>query len=322
MILVTGGAGYIGSHVNKELNKQGYETVIFDNLSAGHKELVKWGTLVIGNLANIDEIAKVFEDYPIEAVLHFAAFTSVGESMVKPSEYYRNNLVCTLNLLDVMRKASVNKIIFSSTAATFGNPLRSVIDEHHPQVPINPYGRTKLMIEHMLADFDRAYGIKYTALRYFNACGADPGGDIGEVHIPETHLIPIILEVAQRKREKMVINGNDFSTPDGTCIRDYVHVYDLATAHLLALKRLLAGENSDVFNLGNGKGFSNKEVVDAVKEVTGINFEVLYGPRREGDPAVLVAGSEKAQQVLGWRPIYTDLKKIIETAWNWQKSHT
>lgn len=318
MILVTGGAGYIGSHIIKLLNQEEYETVVVDNLVQGHRELVKWGHFEEVDLGDKEKLAAVFKKYPIEAVIHFAALASVGESVVNPDKYYRNNMANTLNLLEVMKEYGVKKIVFSSTAATFGNPVKDLIDETHPQNPINPYGRTKLMMEKMMADFDRAYGMKYVALRYFNAAGCDPESEIGEWHVPEGHLIPIVMEVAMGKREKMTINGNDFPTPDGTCVRDYVHVTDLASAHLLALKKLMDGGGSDNFNLGNGSGFSNKQVVEMVKKVTGKEFEVVYGPRREGDPAILVADSRKAKEVLGWKPKYADLETIVRTAWEWR----
>lgn len=311
MILIVGGAGYIGSHINKELTKQGYKTVVFDSLVKGHKEAVKWGDFFEGDLGNVENIREVFKKYPIEAVLHFAAFIEVGESVKDPQKYYKNNVANTLNLFQVMLENNVKKIIFSSTAATFGNPQYTPIDEKHPQIPINPYGQAKLMIEKVLADYDVAYDLKYVALRYFNACGADLDTEIGENHSPESHLIPLVLDAAIGKREDIKIFGTDYPTPDGTCVRDYIHVVDLAQAHILALKYLLDGGNSDNFNLGNGKGFSVKEVIDVVKKITGHDFKVTEVERRAGDPPTLVADSKKAKEILKWAPRYADLETII-----------
>jgi len=319
MILIVGGAGYIGSHINKELNKQGYKTIVFDSLVKGHQEAVKWGEFYKGDLENIEDIRGVFKKYPIEAVLHFAAFIEVGESVKDPQKYYKNNVANTLNLFQVMLENDVKKIIFSSTAATFGNPQYSPIDEKHPQTPINPYGQAKLMVEKVLADYDLAYGLKSVALRYFNACGADLDGEIGENHSPESHLIPLILDAALGKREDIKIFGTDYPTPDGTCVRDYIHVNDLAQAHILALKKLMDGGESDRFNLGNGSGFSVKQVIEVAKKVTGVDFKVTEVERRAGDPPELVADSTKAKQVLKWQPQYADLETIISSAWNWHK---
>lgn len=319
MILIVGGAGYIGSHINKELNKAGYKTVVFDNLSKGYKQAVKWGELFEGDLSDINQIREVFKKYPIEAVMHFAAFIEVGESVKDPQKYYQNNLKNTLNLLQVMLENDVKKIIFSSTAAIFGNPEYTPIDEKHPQNPINPYGQAKLMVEKVLNDYDVAYGLKHVALRYFNACGADVDGEIGECHNPESHLIPLILDAAIGKREDIKIFGTDYETEDGTCVRDYVHVTDLASAHVLALKHLLEGNESEKFNLGNGIGFSVRQVIDAVKEVTGKDFKVTESERRPGDPAVLVASSAKIKEKLGWNPVYADIKTIIDSAWKWHQ---
>ncbi len=319
MILIVGGAGYIGSHVNKLLNKNGFETVVLDNLEKGHKEAVKWGKLEIGDISKIEEIEAVFNKYPIEAVCDFASYIEVGESVKDPEKYYLNNVKNTLNLLSVMRKHKVNKIIFSSTAATFGMPEKIPISEDDVQKPINPYGKTKLMIEEIFKDYDAAYGLKFVVFRYFNACGADKDGEIGEWHIPESHLIPILLEVAQGKREFFQLNGTDYATEDGTCIRDYVHVEDLALAHLLGLKHLLQNGESKFYNLGSGKGYSNKQVMETAKKITGVDFKVVYGPRRPGDPDKLLASSEKIKSELGWKPIYDNLEEIISTAWKWQK---
>jgi len=319
MILIVGGAGYIGSHINKELAKQGYKTVIFDSLVKGHKEAVKWGEFFEGDLNNIESIREVFKKYEIEAVLHLAAFIEVGESVKDPQKYYLNNVKNTLNLLQVVLENDVKKIIFSSTAATFGNPQYIPIDEKHPQMPINPYGQAKLMVEKVLADYDVAYGLKYVVLRYFNACGADLETEIGENHSPESHLIPLILDAALGKREDIKIFGTDYPTPDGTCIRDYIHVTDLAEAHVLALKYLIDGGTSDCFNLGNSTGFSVKEVINVAKKITGVDFKVVEVERRVGDPPVLVADSKKAREILKWEPKYFDLETIVSSAWNWHK---
>ena len=319
MILIVGGAGYIGSHINKELTKQGFKTVVFDNLVTGKKELVKWGEFFEGDLGKIEDIEAVFKKYPIEAVLHFAAFKAVGESVVDPQKYYFNNVSNTLNLFKVMKDNGVNKFIFSSSAATFGNPQYVPIDEKHPQSPINPYGETKLMVEHIMRDYSNAYGFKYVALRYFNACGADLDGEVGEWQGTSSNLIPMVLDAAIGAREEIGIFGTDYPTPDGTCVRDYVHVTDLADAHVLALKYLMDGGESDCFNLGNGKGFSVKEVVDMAKKVTAIDFKVTEKDRRPGDPPELIADSKKAKEILKWEPKYFDLETIVKSAWNWHK---
>ena len=319
MILIVGGAGYIGSHINKELTKQGYKTVVFDNLSSGRKELVKWGEFFQGDLGNIENIREVFTKYPIEAVLHFAAFKAVGESVTNPQKYYKNNVANTLNLFQVMMENKVNKFIFSSSAAVFGNPQYIPIDEKHPQNPINPYGETKLMVEHIMRDYDTAYDFKYVALRYFNACGADLDGELGEWQGTSANLIPLVLDAAIGAREDIKVFGTDYPTLDGTCIRDYIHVTDLAEAHVLALKYLMDINESNVFNLGNGKGFSVKEVVDMAKKVTGVDFKVTEVERRAGDPPELIADSKKAREILKWEPKYFDLETIVSSAWNWHK---
>lgn len=318
-VLVCGGAGYIGSHVNKQLNKEGYETVVFDNLVYGHREAVKWGHFVQGDLKNFDEIEEVFRKYKIDAVFHFAAYAYVGESVENPEKYYYNNVANTLNLLHVMRKYGCNKIIFSSTCATYGEPEQVPITENMTQNPINPYGASKLMVERIFEDYSKAYGIEFVVLRYFNAAGVDPEGEIGESHTPETHLIPLVLDAASGKRQDIKIFGTDYDTPDGSCIRDYIHVYDLATAHLLALHYLEEGNESDFFNLGNTLGTSVLEVVKSVKKVTGREFTVTMTDRRAGDPAKLVGSSEKAQKVLGWKPIYGEIDIIVEHAWKWHE---
>lgn len=317
MILIIGGAGYIGSHVNKELTAQGYETVVFDNLSYGHREFVKWGIFEPGDLGNIQDIVRVFKKYPIDAVMHFAAFTYVGESVENPQKYYLNNLRNTLNLLEVMLEENVKTMVFSSTCATYGEPQEIPITEDHPQNPVNPYGRGKLMVEQILEDYSSAYDLRYASLRYFNAAGADPDGEIGELHQPETHLIPLILDAASGKRDHIQIFGTDYPTPDGTCIRDYIHVLDLADAHIRALKYLKNRGKSDVFNLGNGQGFSVKEVIRTAQEVTGKKVKAVETHRRPGDPPILVGSSKKASDILGWQPKYADLSLILQTAWNW-----
>lgn len=317
-ILVVGGAGYIGSHVVKMLAAQGYNPVVYDNLSKGHREAVQGHLFEPGDLGDKARLTEVFKKYGIEAVMHFAAFIEVGESVKEPSKYYHNNVAKVLNLLDAMRENAVRYFVFSSTAATFGEPVHPKIDETHPQKPINPYGNTKLMVEKMLEDFDTAYGLKSVALRYFNASGADDSGEIGESHTPETHLIPLVLQAAAGKRPSISVFGTDYPTPDGTCVRDYVHVNDLARAHILALEKMAKENQSLRYNLGSGNGQSVAELITQAKEVTGVDFKVEYKGRRAGDPAVLVADSAKATRELDWKPQY-DLKQIIQTAWNWER---
>ena len=318
-VLICGGAGYIGSHTNKLLSRQGYDTVIFDNLVYGHKEAVKWGTFIQGDLKNQKEIEEVFQKYPIDAVLHFAAYAYVGESVQEPEKYYYNNVVNTLNLLNVMRKHRCDKIIFSSTCATYGEPEKVPITEEMPQKPINPYGETKLTVERIFRDYEKAYGLKYVVLRYFNAAGADPDGEIGESHNPETHIIPLVMDAVSGKKPDIKVFGTDYPTPDGSCVRDYIHVTDLAQAHLLALQYLEKGGESDCFNLGNEKGTSVLEIISAVKRVTGRDFTVTPSPRRPGDPAVLVGSSEKARRILGWEPKFADIDIIVDHAWKWHR---
>lgn len=320
-ILVTGGAGYIGSHTVKLLKNKGYDLLIFDNLIYGHRDFAeKLGVkLIEGDLSDRHLLDQVFQKYNIEGVIHFAAYAYVGESMSDPAKYYRNNVVSTLNLFEAMESAGVRKIVFSSTCATYGMPQEVPIPETHPQNPINTYGYTKLVVEKMLADFQRAYGWEYVAFRYFNACGADPDGMLGEDHDPEPHLIPLILYTALGKRDAVFILGDDYDTPDGTCIRDYIHVEDLGSAHLLGLEYLLKGGKSEVFNLGNGNGFSVKEVISAAKKVTNIDFTVKKGDRRPGDPPMLVGTAVKAHKILGWQPQYPDIETIITHAWQWHK---
>ena len=320
MILITGGAGYIGSHTNKLISSNGFETVILDNLSTGYRDFVKWGKLLEGDLSSLDDLNKVFSEHKIDAVIHFAASAYVGESMQSPQKYYFNNVVNTLNLLKVMRKYDCNKIIFSSSCATYGEPKTTPIDENHPQGPINPYGMTKFMIEKILLDYSKAYEFKYVSLRYFNAAGADFDLEIGEKHNPETHLIPLLLEVASGKSEKFKIFGSDYKTKDGTCIRDFIHVNDLAQAHLVSLESLLNNGKSDIFNLGTGVGFSILDVIKAVEETTLSQISTEIHDRRSGDPAILIASSDKIMRKLNWEPEYADLNLIIKSAFNWYKS--
>ncbi len=317
-ILVIGGAGYIGSHMVKMLAEKGYNVIVYDNLSTGYEELVTVNNFIKGDLADKEKLSKVFKENNIEAVMHFAAFIEVGESVKNPSKYYNNNVVNVVNLLDLMVEHNINKFIFSSTAAVYGQPEQIPIKEEQLKKPINPYGRSKFMVENILEDYDHAYNLRYTAFRYFNASGADESGTIGEMHDPETHLIPLVLKTALGEREKIYIFGTDYKTKDGSCIRDFVHVNDLAKAHLKGLQYLLDGGESKAFNLGSGEGYSVKEIIEKSKEITGIDFEVEEGDRREGDPAVLIADSSKARKVLNWEPEY-DLEDIIETAWKWHE---
>ncbi len=319
VILVTGGAGYIGAHACKALSEKGYSVVVFDNLEYGHRDFVKWGDLVEGDLNSPEALTALFEKYRPEAVMHFAAYTMVGESVEDPSKYYHNNVGGTLNLLDALKTFDVKNFIFSSTCATYGIPEGVPISEEHPQNPINPYGETKLIIEHMLRDFDPSYGIKSVSLRYFNAAGADPDAEIGEDHNPETHLITLALDAAAGIRPDITVFGTDYDTPDGTCIRDYIHVADLADAHVRALTYLMEGNMTSAFNLGNGRGYSVKEVIEAAERVTGLKVPVVEGARRAGDPPSLVGSSAKAGEVLGWRPAYADIEVIVEHAWRWHQ---
>lgn len=317
MILVCGGAGYIGSHVNKKLNSEGYQTIVFDNLIHGHREAVKWGKFIHGDLCRIDDIEEVFKQNDVEAVLHFAAYAYVGESVQYPEKYYYNNVVNTLNLLHVMKKYQCRRIIFSSTCATYGEPICVPIVEEMQQNPINPYGKTKLTVEQILSDYQKAYGMEYVVLRYFNAAGADPQGEIGESHNPETHIIPLVLDAASGIRPCIKVFGTDYDTRDGSCIRDYIHVTDLADAHIRALHYLEECGNSGCFNLGNEKGTSVLEIINTVKRVTGRDFTVIKADRREGDPAVLIGSSKKTERVFGWKPQYADIEEIIAHAWYW-----
>ncbi|MBW4575115.1 MAG: UDP-glucose 4-epimerase GalE [Aphanothece sp. CMT-3BRIN-NPC111] len=321
-ILVTGGAGYIGSQAVLALKRAGYEVVVLDNLVYGHRDLVEkvlQVELVVGDTSDRALLDRLFSTHNITAVMHFAAYAYVGESVTDPAKYYRNNVLGTLTLLEAMMAASVKKFVFSSTCATYGVPKAVPIPEDHPQNPINPYGASKLMVERILSDFDVAYGFKSVRFRYFNAAGADPTGLLGEDHAPETHLIPLVLMTALGLRESVSIFGTDYPTTDGTCIRDYIHVSDLAVAHVLGLEYLLQGGDTEVFNLGNGSGFSVKEVIETATAVTGREIKTVECDRRPGDPPVLVGSSDKARKTLGWQPQYSDLSEILSHAWQWHQ---
>lgn len=316
-ILVTGGAGYIGSHTCKYLYERGYTPIVYDNLSTGNRWAVKWGPLVEGDIEDYQKLKKVCEDYKPIAVLHFAASAYVGESVKNPYKYYKNNVSGTLSLLKVMVDSGISSIVFSSTCATYGNPLSDLIDESHPQNPINPYGKSKLVVESLLDDFDHAYGLKSIRLRYFNAAGADINGDVGEYHEPETHLIPLVIQTALGIREDITILGQDHDTPDGTCIRDYIHVNDLAVAHVLALEKLVKDRKTAFYNLGTGRGVSVKEIISVTEHVSGKKIKVIKGNARPGDPAKLVADYHKAYRELGWKPEYNNIEMIIKSAFSW-----
>ena len=318
-VLVVGGAGYIGSHTNKMLNKAGYQTLVLDNLSYGHRDFVQWGALIEGDMADEDLLDDIFTKNKIKAVMHFSAFIAVGESVQKPGIYYDNNVSKTVTLLNKMIQHNVPYFIFSSTCAIMGEPQYLPLDEKHPRNPINPYGWSKYMVEQILQDFEQAHGLKSTVLRYFNASGADPDAQVGEKHDPETHLIPLILDAAMGVRENITIFGDDYETRDGTCIRDYIHVNDLAEAHLLALNWMVENQQCNHFNLGNGEGFTVKEIIEVVEKVTGKSVPIKMGMRREGDAASLVGSSEKAQKVLGWVPKLNSIEDIVSTAWNWHQ---
>jgi UDP-glucose 4-epimerase len=317
-VLVVGGAGYIGSHMVKMLLEHGHQVLAFDNLSGGHRDALLGAELVQADLADRAALDAVFAGQQFDAVMHFASFIEVGESVRLPDKYYRNNVSNTLNLLDAMVAHGVKRFIFSSTAAIFGEPRQVPIDEGQLSRPLNPYGHSKSMVEQILADYKRAFGLRHICLRYFNAAGADLGGLLGERHEPETHLIPLVLQVASGRREHIAVYGRDYPTPDGTCIRDYIHVVDLCSAHLLALYRLQDGGHSDCFNLGNGAGFSVQQVIDAARRISGQRIDVIDAPRRAGDPARLVADPAKARALLGWIPRHAKLDTIIETAWRWE----
>ncbi len=319
-ILVTGGAGYIGSVAVEDLQSKGEDVVVLDNLVYGHRQSIGENTVFYkGDIGEKDLVRKILSEYEIQACMHFSAFTSVGESVENPKIYFKNNVVQTLDLLDTLIENNVKKFVFSSTAAVFGEPQKVPIDETHPQNPTNPYGWSKLMVEKILQSYDAAYGLKFVALRYFNACGASENR--GEDHTPETHLIPLVLFAAQGKREFISIFGDDYPTPDGTALRDYIHISDLSQAHLLALKHLRNGSDSEFINLGNGQGFSVKEVIETARKVTGTPIEARIAPRRIGDPARLVADSKKAREILGWNPQFPDLESIIKSAWTWHQAN-
>ena len=319
-VLVCGGAGYIGSHMAKCLAARGVEVTVLDNLSTGHREAVRWGHLIEADLMDPLALDSTFSRQRFDAVMHFCARSLVGESMIEPYAYYANNVTGTLNLLEAMRRHEVDRLVFSSTAAVFGLPLTDLIDEDHPKTPINPYGASKLMVERILVDAAPAYGLRSVALRYFNAAGASPDGDIGESHQPETHLIPNVLRSALGIGPALKVFGADYPTPDGTCIRDYVHVDDLADAHMLALDYMQHAPGAHAFNLGNERGFSVREVIRVAERVTGRTIPHEIAPRRQGDPPVLVAASERARQVLGWNPRHTGLDPIIQSAWMWHRA--
>ena len=321
MILVTGGAGYIGSHTVRELRERGADVVVYDNLSTGHVESIGDTPFVKGDLFDTELLCKTLREYKVDAVIHFAAYSLVGESMTNPAKYYHNNVAGTLALLDAMLAENVKYLVFSSSAATYGDCGDGLITEDSPQNPTSVYGQTKLMMEQFMQDYDKAYGMKYVALRYFNAAGAHLSGEIGEAHNPESHLIPLILQVPNGKREQINVFGEDYPTHDGTCIRDYIHVTDLADAHIKALEYLKNGGKSTYYNLGNGNGFSVKAVIDTVEKVVGAPIKRQIVDRRAGDPASLVASSEKIQKELGWKPRYANLETIVASAWKWHSTH-
>jgi len=319
-VLVTGGAGYIGSHAAKALKRAGYRVIVYDNLVAGHRTAVKFGDLVEGDILDTDGLTEVLHRHQVFAVMHFAAFLDVGESVRDPSKYYRNNVAGAASVLSAMAAAAVKHFVFSSTCATYGEPIETPIAEAHPQQPINSYGESKLAIERALPHFERAHGMSWVALRYFNAAGADPDGEIGEDHDPEIHVIPRAIEAATGGR-RLEVFGDDYPTPDGTCLRDYVHVSDLADAHLCALETIVETGKSGAYNLGTGRPHSVREVIDTVERVTGRAVPWALGPRRPGDPAVLYAAPHKAQAELHWTPRHADLDSIVRTAWNWHRTH-
>ena len=321
-VLVCGGAGYIGAHMCRTLALRGHNLVVFDNLSTGHARFVKWGPFVQGDLLRPDDLERAFALGPFDAVMHFCAKSLVGESMRDPGDYFRNNVTGTIHLLDAMVRHGVKHFIFSSSAAVYGTPNTSPIPESHPAFPINPYGRTKLLVEQLLPTYDAQFGIRSVSLRYFNAAGAAPDGEIGEDHQPETHLIPnVLLSALGTDTSPLRVFGNDYPTPDGSCVRDYIHVSDIADAHLLALDYLRTGGASEVLNLGNGAGFSVFEVIDCARRVTGRPISYVLAPRRPGDPATLVALAERARQILRWQPRYSSIDSIIDTAWHWHSRH-
>lgn len=319
-ILVAGGAGYIGSHTVKHLLKNNYNVVVLDNLVYGHRKAVLTQNFEQIDLADKEALDKLFKKYKIDTVIHFAAYTYVGESVTDPQRYYQNNLINTIGLLDTMIANNVKNIVFSSTCATYGEPQYMPLDEKHQQLPISPYGKTKFMIEKVMEDYNVAYGLNYIALRYFNAAGADAQGELGESHDPESHLIPLVLKAIKGEIPQIKVFGTDYETADGTCIRDYIHVEDLAQAHMLAVEKLFKDQKSDCINLGTGLGTSVKEIIKAAQEVTGKKVPLVYTDRRAGDPAKLFASNKKAKEVLNWEIKYTDVKDIIKTAWQWEQN--
>jgi UDP-glucose 4-epimerase len=319
-VLLTGGAGYIGSHLARSLAAAGHTPVVYDNLVNGHRASVGDAAFIEADVADGETLARALGDHDVEAVVHLAAFIEAGESVRHPDKYFHNNTIIGMTLLDAMRRAGVSKMVFSSTAAVYGTPERVPIAETDRLEPINPYGASKLCVEYMLRGYAAAYGLGIVSLRYFNVAGADPAGDIGEDHDPESHLVPMLLQVPLGKRDKALIFGSDYDTPDGTCVRDYIHVCDLAAAHVLALDAVRAG-HVDVFNLGNGEGFSVKEMIETCREVTGHELPAEAAPRRPGDAPSLIASSRKARDQLGWRPMYPDLATIVAHAWQWHRSH-
>lgn len=320
-VLITGGAGYVGSHTCKVLASHGYLPVSLDNLVYGHPWAVQWGPFIKGDINDALVLDQIFSEYHPMAVIHFAAYAYVGESVEHPAKYYQNNVAGSISLLEAMRRCGCRNIIFSSSCATYGIPVKVPIPEDHPQIPINPYGRTKLMMEHIIRDYGDAYGIRYAILRYFNAAGADPEGRIGEDHDPETHLIPLLLQTVHGERNFTEVYGTDYDTPDGTAIRDYIHVTDLGNAHVLALNYLAQARQNLCLNLGTGKGCSVMEVIRAVEEVAGKPVAYRTVGRRSGDPPALVARADKAFSLLGWKPYFTDIRETISTAWKWRQSH-
>ncbi len=318
-VLVAGGAGYIGSHACKALSKAGYLPVTYDNLVYGHEWAVKWGPLELGDILDRGRLDEIIAKYQPQAIMHFAAFTYVGESVSDPGKYYRNNVVGSLNLIEAARDHGISSFVFSSTAAVYGISDRMPIVEEMPRQPVNPYGVSKSMVERMLADFGQAHGLRSIALRYFNAAGADPENEIGEDHDPESHLIPIVLDAVSGRRQTITVFGTDYDTPDGTCLRDYIHVSDLADAHVKALEALRSGAPSGAYNLGNGRGFSVREVISAAEKATGLKVPVVFGARRPGDPAQLISDATKAREALGWQPQIAGLSEILSTAWAWHQ---
>ena len=320
-VLVAGGAGYIGSHVTMDLSRRGHQPVVLDNLAKGHRQAVLAGKFIQGDIGEKELVKRIIKEERIEAAIHLCAYSLVGESVTEPAKYFQNNISNGLMLLEALRESNVTKFVFSSSAAVYGEPVKIPIPEDHPKNPTNPYGFTKLTFEGILKAYDQAYGMKYISLRYFNAAGADREAEIGEDHHPESHLIPIVLQAALGIRPHIEIYGTDYPTPDGTCVRDYIHVNDLAQAHILALEALSDGASSTIYNLGNGQGYSNRQVVEMARMVTGKAIPVKEGPRRPGDPAVLVASADRIKQELGWKPQYPELQKIIATAWHWHQNH-